>query len=139
MYTGLLHTHSMLRYVVLILLVIAIFKALTAGARIYTEGDRKLNLFTMISAHVQLLIGLILYVISPFRNFSQMSDPIFRYWSVEHISIMILALVLITVGHSKSKKAADSHAKHKAISLFYSLGLIVILVGIFMIKGRSQW
>ena len=139
MYTGLLHTHSMLRYVVLILLVIAIFKALTAGARVYTEGDRKLNLFTMISAHVQLLTGLILYAISPFRNFSQMSDPIFRYWSVEHISIMILALVLITVGHSKSKKAADSHAKHKAISLFYSLGLIVILVGIFMIKGRSQW
>ena len=139
MYTGLLHTHAMLRYVVLILLVIAIFKALTAGARVYTEGDRKLNLFAMISAHVQLLIGLILYAVSPYRNFSQMSDPIIRYWSVEHISIMILALVLITVGHSKSKKATDSHAKHKAIALFYALGLIVILVGIFMIKGRSAW
>ncbi len=139
MYTGLLHTHSFLRYVVLILLLIAIFKALTAGARIYTEGDRKLNLFTMISAHIQLVIGLILYFISPFRDFSKMSDPIMRYWTIEHLTIMIVGLVLITIGHSKSKKAKDSHAKHKAIALFYSLGLIVILVGIFMIKGRSAW
>lgn len=139
MYTGLLHTHSFLRYVVLILLLIAIFKALTAGARVYTEGDRKLNLFTMISAHVQLLVGLILYAISPYRDFSQMKDAIIRYWTIEHVTIMIVALVLITIGHSKSKKAQDSHAKHKAIALFYSLGLLVILVGIFMIKGRSQW
>lgn len=139
MYTGLLHTHSMLRYVVLILLLIAIFKALTAGARVYTEGDRKLNLFTMISAHVQLLVGFILYFVSPMVNFSQMSNAVYRYWNVEHVSIMVVALVLITVGHSKSKKAKDSHAKHKAISLFYSLGLIVILVGILMIKDRNPW
>ncbi len=139
MYAGLLHTHSILRYVVLILILIAIFNALTAGNKPYTEGHRKLNLFAMISAHVQLLIGLALYFISPAVNFSSMSNPVTRYWNVEHISIMIIALVLITIGHSKSKKALDAKAKHKAIAVFYAIGLVIILVGIFMIKDRNPW
>jgi uncharacterized membrane protein YozB (DUF420 family) len=139
MYTAFLHIHSTLRYVVLILILIAIFKAITAGSRAYTQGDRKLNLFAMISAHVQLLVGLVLYFISPKVNFSAMSDPIARYWNVEHISIMIISLILITIGHSKSKKAVESKAKHKAIATFYTIGLVLIFVGIFMIKDRNIW
>jgi len=139
MYAGLLHTHSILRYAVLILILIAIFNAFTAGNKPYTENNRKLNLFAMISAHVQLLIGLVLYFISPAVNFSNMSNPITRYWNVEHISIMIIALVLITIGHSKSKKALNAKAKHKAIAVFYTIGLVVILVGIFMMKDRNPW
>ncbi|MFD1629950.1 cytochrome B [Pseudopedobacter beijingensis] len=139
MYTALLHTHSTLRYVVLVLLLLSIFKALTAGSRVYTEGDKKLNLFTLISSHIQLLVGLVLYFVSPMVDFAQMSNKFIRYWNVEHIAIMIIALVLITVGYSKSKKAKDSHAKHKAIALFYSLGLLLIMVGIFMIKDRNPW
>lgn len=139
MYTAFLHIHSVLRYVVLILILIAIFKAFTAGTRAYTQGDRKLNLFAMISAHVQLLVGLVLYFVSPKVNFSAMSDPIARYWNVEHISIMIISLVLITIGHSKSKKAIEAKAKHKAIATFYTIGLVLIFVGIFMIKDRNIW
>src|SRR5690606_29530387 len=100
---------------------------------------RKINLFAMISAHVQLLIGLILYFISPAVNFSNMGNAVTRYWNVEHISIMIISLVLITIGHSKSKKAVDAKAKHKAIAVFYTIGLVLILVGILMIKDRNPW
>ena len=139
MYTILLQSHSIFRYVVLVLLLFAIFNAFTAGNKAYTEGNRKLNLFAMISAHIQLLLGLILYFISPMVNFSMMSNPNIRYWNVEHITIMIIALVLITVGHSKSKKAATAKAKHRAIAMFYAFGLLIMLVGILMIKDRNPW
>ncbi|KHJ37724.1 hypothetical protein PBAC_20440 [Pedobacter glucosidilyticus] len=139
MYTGLVHTHSLLRYVVLILILVAIVQSLTAGSKPYTEGNRKINLFTLISAHIQLVLGLVLYFMSPSVDFSQMSNPVTRYWNVEHISMMIIAIVLITVGHSKSKKAVEAKAKHKAIGVFYSIALLIILAAIFTMKDRNPW
>lgn len=139
MYTGLLHLHSILRYVVLILVLISIFQAITAGNKPYTEANKKVNLFALISAHTQLLIGLVLYFISPKVNFSQMSDSITRYWNVEHISMMILAIVLITIGYSKSKKAIEAKAKHRAIYIYYTIAIVVVLLAIFTMKDRNIW
>ncbi len=136
MYTFLLKFHSGLRYIVLLLVVLAIVQALVGwlGNKKYTDGNRKLNLFAMISAHTQLLTGLVLYFFSPFVNFSDMAatmkDAALRYWTVEHSVMMIFALVLITVGHSRSKKAAEGAAKHRAIAIFYGLAILVILVAI---------
>ncbi len=136
MYSFLLKFHSGLRYIVLLLIWLALVRAFVGwfGKKSYTEGNRKLNLFAMISAHTQLLIGLILYFYSPFVNFSDMAatmkDAALRYWTVEHSVMMIFALVLITVGHSRSKKATEGTAKHRAIAIFYSLAILVILVAI---------
>jgi len=136
-YSFLQHLHSGFRYIVLALLVAAIIGGLIGwfGQKPYTNGNRKLNLFAMISAHTQLLIGIVLYFVSPFVQFNgeTMKNPVTRYFTVEHWVIMIIALVLITIGHSKSKKAATAEAKHKTISIFYIIGLAVILLGILFI------
>jgi uncharacterized membrane protein YozB (DUF420 family) len=139
MYTSLLHLHSTLRYVVLILILVSIFQALTAGNKPYTNTNKKINLFTLISAHLQLVIGLVLYFISPNVDFSKMSDPVFRYWNVEHITMMIIGIALITVGYAKAKRAVEAKSKHKAIGIFYTLAVLIILVSIFSMKGRNPW
>ena len=53
--------------------------------------------------------------------------------------LLIIAIVLITVGHSKSKKAVEAKAKHKAIGVFYSIALLIILAAIFTMKDRNPW
>lgn len=132
-YTILKNAHSGWRYLVFVLLVVAVIQALLGwfGRKNYTEGNRKLNVFTLISAHIQLVLGLVLYFMSPLTK-GESSDPLYRYWKMEHIGMMILAIILITIGNSRSKKAIDSVAKHKSIALFFGLGLIVIIVAIVM-------
>lgn len=85
MYTGLLHLHSFMRWIALILLIIAVVKAVSAwnnSSKLYTEGNRKLNLFTLISVHLQLVIGFVLYFVSPKVQFgaSTMKDALIRYF-----------------------------------------------------------
>ena len=143
MYNGLVHAHSGLRWIVLILLLAAIFNAFSKkNSGSYSEGDRKLALFAMISTHVQFLIGIILYFISPLVVFAgeSMKNTVLRFYLVEHILLMLIAIALITVGHSKSKKATDAAAKFKAISVFYLIALILILAAIpwpFRIEGAG--
>ncbi len=125
--------HAGWRYIVFVLLVIAVISALSGwlGKKTYTEGNRKLNVFTLISAHIQLIFGLILYFLSPLTKLPS-SEAIGRYWKMEHISIMILAIILITVGNAKSKKVTDAVAKHKNIAVFFGLALIFIIAAIMM-------
>jgi cytochrome bd-type quinol oxidase subunit 2 len=128
------YIHSGFRFIVLILVLLAIINALAGwfGKKSYTEGNRKLNLFAMISAHTQLLLGIILYFLSPFVQFNgeTMKDATTRYWTVEHLVMMIFAIILITIGHSRSKKAALPEAKHRAIAIFYILAVVVIVAAI---------
>ena len=134
MYTFLKLLHSGLRFVVLILILVAIIQSLAGwlGKKPYTETNRKINLFAMISAHIQLLIGLILYFVSPFVQFNSttMQNPLTRYWTVEHVFMMIFAIALITVGHSKSKKETTDAGKHRYIALMYILAVVVIVAAI---------
>lgn len=133
--------HSGFRYIVLLLLLIAIIRAWAdwLGKKPYSEGNRKLNLFTMISVHTQLLLGLIVYFWGKwYENFSNMSNlgKEVRYWTAEHWLGMIIAIILITIGHSKSKKAALPEGKHKAIAIFYTLGLVIVVATIIL-SGRG--
>jgi hypothetical protein len=125
--------HSGWRYLVFLLLVVAVIQALTGwlGKKGYTESNRKLNVFTLISAHIQFLLGLILYFLSPLVKLPA-SEAIGRYWKMEHISMMILAVILITVGNARSKKVVGDLAKHKNVALFFGLALIIIVAAIFM-------
>lgn len=132
------YLHSGFRFIVLVLIVLAILQALIGwlGRKTYNKGDRKLYMFAMISAHTQFLIGLILYFISPFVQFGSntMKEATTRYWTVEHIAMMLFAIVLITIGHSKSKKATLPEAKHRAIAIFYILAVLIIVVAIIQSK-----
>lgn len=140
MYNGLLIAHSYLRYIVLILLVIVIITSLLGlvNKKTYTEGDNKLGLFLFISTHLQLLLGLILFFISPVVQFSgdAMKNPETRYWLVEHNTAMIIAIVFITLARTTSKKMTDSVAKHRRMLIFNLIALVIILVAIGM-SGRD--
>ena len=142
-----LHTHSGLRWIALILLLWAIFNAVSKkSSGIYTPADRKLNMFAMVSMHLQLVIGLILYFISPnvkvaLANMgAAMKNTMLRHVSVEHIIMMLIAIVLITIGHAKSKRLTDANAKHRKIFLFYTIGLLIILAAIpWPFRGFGHW
>lgn len=139
-YTPLLTTHSYLRYVVLLLLVIVIIKSLAGwlGKQKFVKSDEKFALFLMISAHTQLLLGLILYFISPWVQFNSgtMKDKLLRYWTVEHSLMMIIAIILITVAKSSLKRLTTDESKHKRLFILNTLALVVIVAAIVM-SGRG--
>lgn len=134
MYQGLLHAHSGLRWIVLALLVWAIIKSVSGwlGKKEYEKSDRLSALFALIFTHVQLIIGLILYFISPKVTFGSgmMADSAARFYAVEHISMMIIAIALITFAFSTAKRMSESVDKHKRIALYYGIGLVIMLASI---------
>ena len=144
-YSLLLKAHSGWRYVVLLTLILAIVTSFAGwfGKKHYTPGNRKINLFALIGAHIQFLLGLILFFISPYVKAGEMSvamkDATLRYWTVEHTSMMLIAIVLITIGHSKSKKLLDGVARHRIAAIFYTLALIIIIAAVTMINDRPAW
>jgi glycopeptide antibiotics resistance protein len=133
MYNALSHMHSGLRWVVLFLLIFAIYNAITGKKRgTYEKKDKLINLFTMISLHTQLLIGLVLYFIPGKVSFIEgwMKDPLRRFYGMEHILLMVIAIVIVTIGRKKAEKLEDISAKHKKITVMYTIALILILAAI---------
>ena len=134
MYTGIQHLHSFLSYLVLIGLLISFIAALAGwlGNKVYTDKDRKLGLLGLIPVHLQWVIGLILYFVSPLgmQNFSgeAMGDSVSRLYILEHPLTMIIAVILITVGYARAKRQIGTDNKgFKSIAIFYGIGLILIL------------
>lgn len=134
LYPILIHMHSIFRWVALILIVMAIIDAVIKLRAKYKPvvKDSKWKLFAMIVLHVQFIIGLILYFISPKVIFdaASMKNSMQRFFLVEHIALMIIAIVLITVGHLKSKRAVDNIRKQKLVIVYYGIGLLLILLSI---------
>lgn len=134
MYNILKHAHSGLRWVVLLLLVAAIVNAAMnfSAKNGYQEKDRKLALFTLIFSHVQLIFGLILYFISPKVQFvaDMMKNRMLRFYGVEHILMMVIAIVLVTIGYSRAKKKAEAVSKFKTTFWFYLIALLLIIAAI---------
>ena len=130
MYEILKLTHSGLRWIALILILLAIYNAFTAKE--FGKREKMINLFSMVSLHTQLLIGLILYFISPRVSFAAgwMKDAALRFYGMEHLAGMIIAIALITIGYVKSKKGTSPQEIYKPIKLFYIIGLILILASI---------
>jgi NADH:ubiquinone oxidoreductase subunit 2 (subunit N) len=123
--------HSTWAYFALFLLIIAIINSFAGMStkREFLPKDRKIALFGLIATHIQLVVGLILYFVSPLGKaaLGNMGDSALRLTSLEHPLINLIAIVLITVGWSKHKRAATSEAKFKSIAIFYVLGLVLIL------------
>lgn len=134
MYIGLQHAHSGMAYLALLALVIVIFWALfgSLSGREFQEKDRKIALIAFILSHIQLLIGLILYFVSP-KGFSlltgggAMSDAAARLTALEHPLINIIAILLITIGYTRSKKMETSRGKFRSVYMMYAIGLVLII------------
>ncbi len=128
MYTGLLHLHNTLRWVILIALILSIYK-------LFTQKDAiKTSKILLISAHASLVVGLYQYITGPLGvkliqsagMGATMKGAASRFWAVEHIFSMILAIVLITIGHVKYKKTL----KPGPTRILYVVALILILLAI---------
>jgi len=129
----LIAAHSGLRYIVLLLLVIAVVNALlNLKSGKFSKKDKLINLFAMVVLHIQLLLGLALYFISPKVKFGSdtMSESIFRFFTVEHLLLMLIGIILVTLGYSKSKRQEDLTRKHQLVLRYYGLGLIIIFLAI---------
>lgn len=133
MYTGLQHLHSYLAYLVLLVLAVALVHAVLGlvGKRPFLPISRKLALFGLIFTHLQFVFGLILYFISPLglSNLSGATMKIAeqRLYALEHPLMMLIAIVLITIGYAKAKRATVDGQKFKLIAWFYGIGLLLIL------------
>lgn len=133
MYNGILHAHSGLRWLVLIFLIIAIIQSFSKRSNVEKlPSDKRFPLLALIFTHIQLLLGFLLYFISPKVVFSSeaMADPILRFFLVEHMFGMLVAIVLITIGYSKFKRLESANQAWSKILVFYTIGLIIILISI---------
>ena len=128
MYTGLLHLHNTLRWVVLIAILVAIVQLLM------NKNALKASKVLLISAHSTLVLGLYQYffgsagfsLIKSMGMAAVMKDNLARFWAVEHIFSMLLAIILITIGHVKYKKGGSS----KTTLILYILALLLIFAAI---------
>ncbi len=130
MLQGLIHLHNVLRWVILILLLISLIQAFTKNG-----GIQKTSLWLLIAAHITLILGLFQYFNSELAGFhlienvggfgNVMKDSFARFWVVEHITAMILAIVLITIARGKAKKL-----NYSAATWLYIIALILILVAV---------
>ncbi len=135
MYDFIQKFHSGWAYLALLVLVIAVVNSLIgmSSKKDFTSKDRKIALFALIAIHTQLLVGFILYFVSP--NGLDMIKAVgmggltteSRLLALEHPLINIIAITLITIGWSKHKKLITSESKFKTFSIFYGLGLVLIL------------
>lgn len=136
---ALIHGHSGLRWLVLALLLFAIVNAIIKRkSGRYEKGDKMLNLFAMVIVHIQVTLGIILSFVSgkvnygnnwmKIKNHNDVAE--FRFFGLEHIILMVLAAVLLTIGRKKAEKKLDANAKHKTILTWYVITLVIILAGI---------
>jgi len=135
--------HSYWAYLVVLMLAFAVVNAILglSKKREFTDKDVRIGLFTLIVSHLQLLIGLGWYFMSPaykalkLDSAAVMGNPASRLLAIEHPLMMVIALVLITVGWSKHKKKTEDAAKFKTFAIFYGIALLLILSRI----PWSQW
>lgn len=149
-YNFMVMAHSIGRWIVLLLLLIAIFKSLGAGNRPFTKGDAKVGLFLTIFADLMLLIGIYLWfagnwgykLIEASGGMGEvMKNSVTRFYVVEHLTAMLIAIVLLHIGKAQGKKNMPDRVKHRRTVIFYVLALLLILISIpwpFRLAGEGR-
>ena len=136
MYEALKYLHSYWAYLVVLIVVLATFNALFKyfSDKPFSSLDFRISLFSLIVTHLQFIIGLVLLFVSPyFARATEigmgelMKNEILRLYVIEHPSTMLISIILITIGYSKHKKERSSRPKFKKLSIFYSIGLLLLL------------
>lgn len=138
MYSLLLSLHSAFRWLVLASLLFAIFRALMGwrAMRPFTAFDHGTRHWTATIAHVQLALGLWLYIVSPIVSYflSNFKEAVhqreLRFFGMEHSLMMVVAVVLITIGSVKAKRQDADHLKFRTIFIWYGIALLIILANV---------
>ena len=139
MYSSALWLHSLLRWAVLLAGLVAWFRAISGhtAKRPWTPKDELWGLLLTVSVDLQFLIGLILYVfLSPItrmgvRNLAAaMQISTARFFTVEHLVGMIIAIALVHVGRVKIRKAAEPSRKHRLAMIFFGIAMVLVIISI---------
>jgi hypothetical protein len=148
MYTTILILHSWLRWLALVAGVVATLKALTKGdgSPSHWQGVERWGLIFLITMDLQLVFGLLLYaILSPYTAAAMndfglaMRDPALRFWAVEHVTSMLVAIILVHVGRVLARKTPDLAAKRQRLIICFGIAVALMLVGMpwpFMSIGR---
>jgi len=137
LYSVFLFIHSIARWLVVIAGLLAAGKALWGwlGKKEWTRMDERLGLVFIIGMDVEVAVGILLYIffspltLAAFQNFgAAMRNADLRFWTLEHILMMIIALVLAHVGRALAKKANDAAAKHKRLALFFTAAMLLVII-----------
>jgi len=133
MSTGLLHLHHYLPFLFFIVLLISIVRTCPLNKTPTAKKYFFLTL-TLILAHLQLLIGLVLLI--PLATTVDwgvvMGNSDVRFTLIEHPLTMLVAVVLITVGKVKAKKAEDNTKANKTVFWYFTVAFILIAL-------RTPW
>lgn len=135
MYPTLLALHSLTRWLVLGSLLFAIFRAYRGWLlnKPYLKFDNCVRHITATIAHVQLVLGISLYFISPIvsyfiHNFSTaVHERTIRFFGMEHIAMMFIGIIVITIGSVKAKRRETDKEKYKTMAIWFTVGLLIIL------------
>ena len=136
METMLLSIHNFMRWIILLAGIYACYRAFTGwqGKKAYTGADNKSSLIFTLFCHMQLVMGFIMYFLSSHITKSALNDfgaamknADLRFWAVEHPLMMIIAVVLVTIGRSKSKRATQDISKHKTAFWFFAIAMLLML------------
>jgi hypothetical protein len=139
MYPAILLVHSWLRWAVLLLAVLAIVRAISGamGRRPWQPADERAGKFFVIALDIQMLLGLVLYfLLSPITRAAlsdfggAMQNPGTRFWAVEHVFGMVVAIVLAHRGQSRVRQLSEPIRKHRVAAVFFTLALVAILASI---------
>lgn len=138
MYVTLLAFHSLVRWLVLAGLLFAIFRAYRGWLtkKQFSRFDNSVRHWTATVAHIQFLLGIALYFISPvvdyfLHNFREaVHQRELRFFGMEHSLMMLLAVVVITIGSAKAKRKPTDTEKYKTMAIWFTVGLFVILTSI---------
>ena len=128
------HTHSGLRWLFLLIIIFAIvnaFRKWKSGEK-FGAKDKVLNIITIALTHTMGIIGIVLFFISPKIQFTEgfMKNDQIRFYLTQHTFGMVLAIILITIGYSKAKKAAEDKAKFKKTAIWFTISLLIVLISI---------
>jgi len=135
--------HNYLHYLLIFLLIFLIGRAFYCWQRKlpFSPATDKISLYTFIVTHTQLLLGLILYIVSPKVDLSHfkeaMHNPINRFWTVEHITVMIIAVVLISIARISMKKLPNDISKHKRLFFLNTIALLCIISALPYLRSHG--
>jgi len=138
MYETVIILHTYIRWLVLASLLFSIFRAYKGwvSKTTFTKTDNAVRHWTATIAHIQLLIGMVLYFKSPvtkyfWANYKEATtNTDFAFFGLIHISLMLTAIVLITIGSAMAKRKQSDREKFKTLLLWFSLALIIIFIAI---------